>query len=125
MSESVVDGLFQVLSRWHPTIRDGQRPSLASYLIIPRAQRTAICAAHTPSPVSPGRADGNGSPAETTRHPTGQFGLPGGLSLSGIACLRNRWRPWCETFSRHPFLSLTPFLQQNRLARTASNTISS
>jgi hypothetical protein len=53
------------------------------------------------------------------------IGLPGGLRISGLACLWNRRRPWCETFSRHPSLSLKPFLPQNRLARTSSNKISS
>ena len=32
------------------------------------------------------------------------IGLPGGLSISGIAYIWNRWRPWREKFSRHPML---------------------
>ena len=31
------------------------------------------------------------------------IGLPGGLSISGIACIWNQWRPWREKFSRQPF----------------------
>jgi hypothetical protein len=32
------------------------------------------------------------------------IGLPGGLSISGIAYIWNRWRPWREKFSRQPSL---------------------
>jgi hypothetical protein len=68
------DGLCQLLSRWHPTSREGPRPSLASCLILPRARwrpvmwshaasrarrtRTAIRSTDQPSSMSPGRADG-------------------------------------------------------------------
>jgi len=53
------------------------------------------------------------------------IGLPSRVSLSGLVDLWNRWRPWGETCARHPSLSLKPFLQPNRLARTSSNTLSS
>jgi hypothetical protein len=41
VSERVLVCLCQVLDRWHPTSSDGQRPSLASCLIIPLAPMTS------------------------------------------------------------------------------------
>ncbi len=44
-----------------------------------------------------------GPPIVTRDDDTPQgIGLPGALSISGIACFWHRWRPWHEKFSRQP-----------------------
>ena len=50
-----------------------------------RRTRTAIGAAHMPSSVSPGRADGHGAPDETTRPTTGPCGKDLGRSSPLVA----------------------------------------